>query len=275
MSEVKGNSNLGNAGNGLIHPAKPNTTVNDKPLESATTALHPLPKKSLSDMPQTDLSQVKTQEIQFHSEKGSKASRKLDPFAEQNARFAAKKAQRNSKKRKTLKSLCLVFGIIILTTGIAAGIIIWQQKSHTDRPSDAELLEQAEKQKEELVSENGNYVFGSNAAAEAQKEVNSIITSGGNPAEIDAFFANKLSSITDEAEIVNLILLEMESYAQISQFEYVIEASQRISADNMTAFQLVNYYGLLQSAYYAIGDNATAEHYSKLFSKATEDYQSS
>lgn len=258
----------------------------EKPLETKAQALHPLQKHQVTPILQPVVSQItepttvqkQKPEIQFDSTVGSKNSQRINPFAEQNAKAEAKKAektQRRSRNRKTFKIAGLVFGITILAAGITAGIIIWQQKSHTDQPSDAELLEQAEKQKEELVTENGNYVFGSNAATEAQKEVNDIIASGGNPAEIGAFFTDKFSSVTNKAEIVNLTLLEMESYAQISQFEDVIKASQKISTDDMTTFQLVNYYGLLQSAYYAIGDNITAEHYTELFSKAAEAYQSS
>ncbi len=291
MSEAKENSNSSNPATGLIHPV--GTTVSNlergdniahfgphdvKGSTAPIQSIQPNTIKLSQPAVLSNSSQSKTNNVQFDSTIGSKSSHKLNPFAEQNAKAEAKKTEKNqrrSKKRKTLKVVSLVFGTIILVASITATIIVWQQKSHTNQPSEDEFLEQAEKQKDELVAENGNYVFGSDAATEAQKEVNDIVASGGSPTEIDTFFTSKVDSTTNKAEIINLTLLEMESYAQISQFEDVIKASQKISTAAMTSFQLVNYYGLLQSAYYAVGDNVTAERYSELFSKAAESYQSS
>lgn len=212
-------------------------------------------------------------EIQFDSTVGSKNSQRINPFAEQNAKAEAKKAektQRRSKNRKTLKVVSLIFGVIILAAGITAGIIVWQQKSHTDQPSDAELLEQTEKQKEELVAENGNYAFGSNAAVELQQEINNIVASGANAAEINAFFNNKIQNTTSDREKNNLIILEIQVYIQTGAYENAVNTSTEISETALTPYQASIYYSSLYSAYMGINQPETANYYYDLFAQAIE-----
>lgn len=228
---------------GLLHP------VAEKPLESTATVLHPLPKRPAES----------EQNIQFHSGRGSKATQKVDLFAEQNAKAEEKKA----KAIKTRKRFLLIATPVLLAA--IGGVIIFIICVALWRPKPIE-------------PESALPTISDNSAEETTK-VLQFLQSYENTLETE--------DPEERLEAINAVAEEILQYGNNSQYveqinlavimfdvangyyHELIEMSAKIDAANLPLDQKLIFYNSLALAYQALGDNAKSEEYFNLTNEAS------
>lgn len=246
MSEVKGNSNLSNASDGLLHLSKPNIAANDKPLENTATALHPLPKKSTPSTQQANTPQNKTQEIQFHSGRGSKANEKLDPFAEQNAKRAEKEKIKTKRKKKIAIIGSVVGGVTIISIAI---IVVFALIGSTDE--------------ENKVSETiTDYNTIQNESQQAFDDTDK------SASEITEYYENLINRATSDEEKSTLRISEISSLAQNGFINEAINVATEFETtsywQSSNQAQLGIYYGIMINIYSNLNDVEQINYYMDL-----------
>lgn len=214
--------------NGLLHP------VVEKPLESTATALHPLPKKSPEN----------TQKIQFHSEKGSKATQKVDLFAEQNAKQAEKQATRAKKRKRNITATVVIVGIIIV--GVLVIILVNSNKSESNlTPSE--------------INENEAQSTYQDAINQINSEAINGFPSNENISEANAVFEESIFQAVDENNTNmadSLRVAQMLFYNDVStNYEKIIEIGESVEdIQSLEPIQQLRFYNLMATAYSAVGD---------------------
>lgn len=224
---------------GLIHPVKgtstqPNFPYN-KPLEGAATILHPLPKKL----------QENAQEIQFHSARESKAAKKDDPFAEQNAKRAERQKQRSKRRKRTIRIVSAFTGLVAVCIGVCLAIVLGGKNEPEVSPSEV------------------NEERAQTAYRDAIDQIN-IEAINGFPTENDISEANIIfeNSISQAVESKDtnaadaLRIAQMMFYNDVStEYAKIIEIGE--SVENIQALekiQQLRYYSLMATAYSEVGD---------------------
>lgn len=226
---------------GLIHPIKGTSTQPNSPsnksLESAATVLHPLPKKL----------QESAQEIQFHSARESKAAKKDDPFAEQNAK-RAEKLKTKVKRRKRI----IVIGSIVGGAAVISAVVIAIIFSLTK-------LDSEESEANETITDYNTI----------QNESQQAFDSSDKSApEIANYYKDLINKTTSNAEKATLHISEISSLAQNGFVGEAIDAatdfelSSYWQSANQT--QLSIYYGVLINIYSSLNDNERMEYYINL-----------
>lgn len=81
---------------------------------------------------------------------------------------------------------------------------------------------------------------------------------------VDEYFDQQISEASTDAEKINLVLVEMQFYANNFQPEDVVAVASKINVNQLTTSQVGVYGGLLMNAYINIGDNTMAEYYLNL-----------
>ncbi len=99
---------------------------------------------------------------------------------------------------------------------------------------------------------------------EAQKIQNAAQEVYDADQNVSEYFEQQVSEAPADTERTNLVLVEMQFYANNFQPEAVIAASSKLNVNLLTTSQVGIYGGLLMNAYINIGDDAMAGYYLNL-----------
>lgn len=124
--------------------------------------------------------------------------------------------------------------------------------------------------------EEPDYTFGAEAAVSVQEQAQEVwreamakseeagLTSGESGVEaVSGYFDEQIARSKDEAEKIDLTLIEMAVLSANAQPAAVVEASARISLMDLGETQQGRYLGMLMNAYYNLGDYASGNYFAE------------
>lgn len=124
--------------------------------------------------------------------------------------------------------------------------------------------------------EEPDYAFGAEAAVNVQEQAQEVwreaiakseeagLTSGESGVEaVSGYFDEQIARSKDEAEKIDLTLIEMAVLSANAQPAAVVEASARISLMDLDETQQGRYLGMLMNAYYNLGDYASGNYFAE------------
>lgn len=213
---------------GLLHP------VVEKPLESTATALHPLPKKSLEN----------TQKIQFHSERGSKATQKVDLFAEQNAKQAEKRVMQAKRRKKVVIASSILGSLVVISVIIVALLNMPKNRSEEDEVTTTTISDY-----NTIQNESQQEFDGTNKTA----------------SEIISYYDKLINNSTSNEQKATLHISEISSLAQNGFMDEAIQSAlkfeESLYRQSSNQAQLSIYYGIMINIYSSSNDNERVEYY--------------
>lgn len=124
--------------------------------------------------------------------------------------------------------------------------------------------------------EEPDYTFGAEVAVNVQEQAQEVwceamakseeagLTSGESGVEaVSGYFDEQIARSKDEAEKIDLTLIEMAVLSANAQPAAVVEASARISLMDLDETQQGRYLGMLMNAYYNLGDYASGNYFAE------------
>ena len=254
--------------NGLLHPVdtdKVNVDANaknsEKPLESTTTVLHPLPKKrptitaphSTSQTTQHHAQQSATEksEIRFNSAVGSKNSQKIDPFAEQNAKRAEKEKEQAKKRKKIITVSSLIGGLLVL------GLIIWViiiviQPEPEPLPVSPVIIENGSTEEIVEIQNQAQQIYNTNP------NINPVNPSTEDIETVDQLFAEIIDSPSGKEYPDQVRLAQLMFYAENNYYDQARKILDEITPSHLSKEQQALYYNYAGTIYNKFNENEKA-----------------
>lgn len=239
---------------GLLRPVGATDRTSDKPLEINAPTLHPLPKNQskttaslATEQPLTDKSK-----IQFNSAIGSKNSRKLDPFAEQNAERAEKLKERTKKRKRVIIASAIVGGVLLL------GAIVWViwiivQPKPEPLPVPPVTIENGSTEEITEIQDQAQQIYDNNS------NINPIDPSTEDIKVVDQLFTEIIDSPSGKEYPDQVRLAQLMFYVENNFYDQARKTLDEIDPSRLDKEQQALYYNYAGTIYNKFDENEKSD----------------
>lgn len=194
---------------------------------------------------------------------GQWAAKQDDPFAEQNRKVAAEKAAKDAARKKVMPYIkigSIAAGCVaVLAVIITVIVVIATPKPITTLTPEESTSFQEEAQK--IFDRHTQNIDLSNTENLTDREKEDIEKA---LEEVGKYYERQADRAENNEAQAQVTMEEMSFYLWNNQPEAALKASEKISIEGLTSDTLSNFYGMMQSTYYVLGDMEQSERYFNL-----------
>lgn len=183
---------------------------------------------------------------------GKRTAKSMDLFAKQRQEYET----RQRRQHRILRSVIIILTCLLVMMVALAVILIFVLRKQPSAPAEVD-----DGIPPEMEIWNGEAQQLQGAAQEIYDQPDNEETSD---AEVDEYFDQQVEAAPTDMEKVNLVLVQMQFYANNFQPEKVVAVAEQLDVELLTTSQVGLYTGMLMNAYINLGDNAKAEYYLNL-----------
>lgn len=194
---------------------------------------------------------------------GQWAAKQDDPFAEQNRKAAAEKAAKDAARKKVMPYI-KIGSIIAAAAAVLAVIIVVIVVIATPKPITTLTPEESTSFQEEAQkifdrhTQNIDLSNTENLTDREKEDIEKALE------EVGKYYERQADRAENNEAQAQVTMEEMSFYLWNNQPEAALKASEKISTEGLTSDTLSNFYGMMQSTYYVLGDMEQAERYFNL-----------
>lgn len=194
---------------------------------------------------------------------GQWAAKQDNPFAEQNRKAAAEKAAKDAARKKAMPYI-KIGSIVAAAVAVLAVIIVVIVVIATPKPITALTPEESASFQEEAQkifdkhTQNIDLSDTENLTDKEKEDIEKALE------EVGKYYEQQADRAENNEAQAQVTMEEMSFYLWNNQPEAALKASEKISTEGLTSDTLSNFYGMMQSTYYVLGDMEQAERYFNL-----------